>query len=245
MPATARRFDPLLSAASAAGRSGALKAMLVERFPDAVLLPERVTPPLSTGLVALDRILPNGGLPRGRVVVWRALAGATAVLRAVAEGFFARGERVGWIDGRRTLGPAWSEGPLVIRPATPELALRATEILLHSGGFALIVLSGIDPDQQAMLRLSRMVHEGKGAFVALTERTLTASLRLTSRFLLDRFEWKVGPFGEVAAVDTVSVELVATAPGWSRTTTLELVPTCHDLRLALAPGLADRRGDLG
>ena len=133
----------------------------------------------------------------------------------------------------------------VQRRATPELALRAAEILLHSGGFALIVLSGIDPDHQAMLRLSRMVHDGMGAFVALTERTLTASLRLTSRFRLDRFRWSVGPFGEVAAVDAVSVELVATAPGWSRSTTLSLAPTNHDLRLALAPGLADRRGDLG
>lgn len=234
-----------MTAAVAPSRATALRSLLVERFPNAVLLPERSVPPLVTGLAPLDRILPNGGLPRGRMVVWQSkTGGATAILRTACQGVANRGERVAWIDGARTIGPDWIDGPLVVRPADPDLALRATEILLRSGGFALVILSGIDPGQSAMLRLSRMVHEGQGAFVALTDRGLTASIRLSSRFLVDRFRWSIGPFGEVAAVDTVSVEVTVKASGWSERTTFSLPAKAHDLRLSLEPGVADRRGAL-
>src|SRR5689334_22487701 len=115
-----------------AARTGALRALLVERFPDAVALPERGIRPLATGLGPFDRILPNGGLPRGRVVVWqRQIGGATAVLRAAALGLLARGERVAWVDGQNTIGPQWIAGPIVIRPNTREVAIRAAEILLR------------------------------------------------------------------------------------------------------------------
>ncbi len=179
------------------------------------------------------------------MVVWQSkTGGGTAILRTACQGVANRGERVAWIDGARTIGPGWTDGPLVVRPADQDLALRATEILLRSGGFALVVLSGIDPGQSAMLRLSRMVHEGQGAFVALTDRGLTASIRLSSRFLVDRFRWSIGPFGEVAAVDAVSIEVTAKASGWSERTTFTLPAKAHDLRLSLEPGVADRRGAL-
>lgn len=223
-----------------------LRRLLVERFPDAVLIPDRASPPLPTGLEPFDAILPNGGLPRGRMVVWQvAEGGATAVLSAAAFALLGRGERVAWIDGGRTAGPSWREGPLLIRPIDGAIALRSAEILLRSGGFALVVLTGVDPDQSGMLRLSRMVHEGGGAFVAITPRALTASIRLSSRFLPDRFQWAPGPFGEAAEVESVAVALTALAPGWSRSTTLTLPAAVHDLRLSLDPELADRRGDLG
>lgn len=234
-----------MTAAVAPSRATALRSLLVERFPNAVLLPERSAPPLATGVLPLDRILPNGGLPRGRMVVWQSkTGGATAILRAACQGIANRGERVAWIDGARTIGPGWIEGPLVVRPENQTLALRATEILLRSGGLALVILTGIDPDQSAMLRLSRMVHEGQGAFIALTDRGLTASIRLSSRFLVDRFRWSTGPFGEVAAVDSVTVEITVKASGWSERTTFSLPAKTHDLRVSLEPGLADRRGAL-
>jgi hypothetical protein len=227
----------------AAGRTTALRALLVERFPDAVALPDRSVRPVPTGIGEFDRILPNGGLPRGRMVAWqRQAGGATALLRAACSGLLSRGERVAWIDGANTLGAHWTDGPIVVRPDGPELALRAAEILLRSGGLALVVLTGVDPDQSQMLRLSRMVHEGEGAFVALTERTLTASLRIVSSYLPDRYRWALGPFGEVAAVEAVAVRIEARAPGWSADTVLFLPARFHDLRLSLEPGLADRRG---
>ncbi len=234
-----------MTAALAPTRTTALRSLLVERFPNAVLLPDRSAPPLATGFAPLDRILPNGGLPRGRMVVWQSkTGGATAILRTACLGVVHRGERVAWVDGAKTIGPSWIEGPLVVRPDHPDLALRATEILLRSGGFALVVLTGIEPDQTGMLRLSRMVHEGQGAFIALTERGLTASIRLTSRFVVDQFRWSIGPFGTVAAVDAVSVEITVKASGWSERTTFSLPAKAHDLRLSLEPGLADRRGAL-
>ena len=229
-----------------AARTSALRALLIERFPDAVSLPDRAVEPISTGIEALDRILPAGGLPRGRLVVWqRPAGGATALLRATCQSLLARGERVAWIDGSNTIGPHWTEGPIVVRPRDKELALRATEILLRSGGLSLVVLTGIDPDQTSMLRLSRMVHEGMGAFVALTERSLTASLRITSSYLPDRFCWALGPFGEVAAVERVAIRVEARTPGWFSKTTLFLPASQFELRLSLEPDLPDRRGHLG
>jgi hypothetical protein len=131
---------------------------------------------------------------------------------------------------------------MVVRPDNLELALRAAEILLRSGGLSLVVLTGVDPDQTQMLRLSRMVHEGQGAFVALTDRTLTASLQIVSSFLPDRYRWMLGPFGEVAAIESVAVRVEARSPGWRAQTMLFLPALAHDLRLSLEPGLADRRG---
>lgn len=226
-------------------RSHALRNLLVERFPDAVLVPDRATPPLPTGFSVFDRLLPNGGLPRGRMVTWTSLeGGATAVLRAACASLLGTGQRVAWIDGARTIGPSGFDGPLIVRPDDGALALRSAEILLRSGGFALIVMTGCDPEHQGMLRLSRMVHEGQGAFVALTARSLTATVRVSSRFLLDRFRWATGPFGDVAAVESVAIEITVKASGWSRSAFLNLPAASHELRLSVEPGLADRRGTL-
>ncbi len=237
---------PLLPASNRSPeRSSALRNLLVERFPNAVLVPERATPPLATGCQAFDQLLPNGGLPRGRMVTWTSPeGGATAMLRAACMGLLDMGHRVAWVDGARTIGPSGYDGPLIVRPAESALALRSAEILLRSGGFALVVLTGCDPEHQGMLRLSRMVHEGQGAFVALTERSLTATVRVTSRFLLDRFRWAIGPFGDVAAVETVAVEITVKASGWSRSAIINLPALSHELRLSVEPGLADRRGTL-
>jgi len=223
--------------------TASLRALLVDRYPGAVLLPEQSTPPAPTGIAAIDRILPNGGLPRGRVVTWQApTGGATAILRAACHERLAQGERAAWIDGLHTLGSHWIDGPLVLRPRSPELARKAAEILLRSGGFGLVVISGAPLDHGDMLRLSRMVHEGGGAFVALTSQRLAASLRITSRYLLERFSWSPGPFLWPARVDRVGLEIGAKAPGWNAHTVLELPLDSHDLRFALEPGLADRRG---
>jgi hypothetical protein len=174
------------------------------------------------------------------------MTGGTAVLRAAAVGSLERGERVGWIDGARSIGPHWrsGRGPLVIRPRTPELARKAAEILLKCGGFALVVLTGVELDSSAMLRLSRMVHEGGGAFVALTAARHPAMLRLTSRILPDQLRAAPGPFGEIALIERVTVRVEARSPGWNAHTLLHLPARHYDLRLSFDPNLADRRGDL-
>src|SRR5687768_2684353 len=116
-----------------------LRAALEARFPNAVPLPERTVPQVATGIAGLDRILPGGGLPRGRLSVWMPGIGGGAVLRSACMRAVERGERAAWIDGvgRESPGVSWS-GVLVARPRTEQQALECTEELLRSGGFSVV-----------------------------------------------------------------------------------------------------------
>jgi len=220
-----------------------LREHLAKRFPDAVPLAGRREAGLATGIMAFDNVLPNNGLPRGRPTVWSTPAsGATAILAAACQGLLASGLRAAWIDGSRTVGPGWLDGPLMLRPRTPLLGLRFAEILLACGGFALIVMHGIPADRTTLFRLARAVHEGGGAFAMIAEGSLPAALRLRSRYLPDRFDYARTPFGDAARLRAVTVAIDATSSGWNATTTLSLPFHSHDVRSALDPGLADRRG---
>jgi hypothetical protein len=220
-----------------------LREHLARRFPDAVPLAGRREAGLSTGIAAFDQVLPNGGLPRGRATVWGTPgSGATAILAATCHTLRHSGLQSAWIDGGRTLGLGWESGPLVIRPRTPLLGLRFAELLLMSGGFALVVMSGIPAERTTLFRLARAVHEGGGAFAMVADGTLPAALRLRSRYLPERFAYASTPFGDPALIRSVTLAVDASSSGWNATTTLTLPLHAHDVRSALDPGLADRRG---
>ncbi|HEY2340027.1 MAG TPA: hypothetical protein VGH75_05840 [Steroidobacteraceae bacterium] len=220
-----------------------LREHLAHRFPGSVPLPGRREAGLSTGIAALDGVLPNGGLPRGRATVWGTPgSGATAILSMACHSMLTTGLRAAWIDGARTLGPGWSEGPLVIRPRTPLLGLRFAELLLMSGGFALVVMSGIPAERSTLFRLGRAVHEGGGAFAMVADAALPAALRLQSRYLPERFDYARSPFGDHAMLRHVTLAIDVISSGWNAATTLTLAVHSHDVRSALDPGLADRRG---
>ncbi|HTR77822.1 MAG TPA: hypothetical protein VMH39_06915, partial [Gemmatimonadaceae bacterium] len=155
----------------------------------------------------------------------------------------ALGERAAWIDGQGSIaGPDWIDGPILLRPRTPRHGLRAVEELLRSGGFALVVLAGTELAGSAPVRLSRAAREGGAALITLTTHTALSSLRLTSRIDPRGYRWQRTPFDEPAVVRDVTVSVHARAMGWNARSTL-LVPVMHhELRLALAPGLVDRRG---
>ncbi|MGH7617658.1 MAG: hypothetical protein ACREPM_10550, partial [Gemmatimonadaceae bacterium] len=89
----------------AATSVAALKALIHERFPNAIPLTEEssTTEQVATGITALDKVLPNGGLPRARLSVWAPFGGATAILRAACHSVVAMGERSAWIDGDNTM----------------------------------------------------------------------------------------------------------------------------------------------
>lgn len=220
-----------------------LRKDLVRRFPDAIPLAYQRNFSLTTGIPDFDTLLPNGGLPRGRPVVWGTPAnGATAILSAACHGVHTSGLRSAWIDGDHTLGLGWRDGPLVLRPCTPLLGLRFAELLLDSGGFALVVMSGIAAECTTLVRLARAVHAGGGAFVMVADGSLPAALRLRSCYLPERFEYACTPFGDPAMVRTVTIAIDAISSGWNASTTLTLPCDAHDARSALDSGLADRRG---
>jgi hypothetical protein len=220
-----------------------LRSLLEQRFPDATPVTHRTAEPVETGIDALDGILPGGGLPRGRLSVWMPKGGATAVLRAACEATVATGERAAWIDAMGTIaGEFWSDGPVLVRPSSRVNSLRCAEELLRCGGFALLVLSGSEPQGTEMVRLSRAAREGGSAFVALTPHASMASLRLTSRILPRSYEWRRSPFGEPAEACSATIRVRAQSLGWNRSVDLHVQIEGDELRLALEAGLPDRRG---
>jgi hypothetical protein len=231
----------------------ALRALIQQRFPDATPLTggsqtteqacpeERQRRRVATGIRALDQVLPNGGLPRGRLSVWAPHGGSTAILRAACHAVVANGERSAWIDGDNTVaGAFWGDGPYLVRPTSRLHALRAAEELLRSGGFSLLVLAGTEPQGTETVRLTRAAREGGTALVAVGSAASMASLRLTSRLL--QYRWRRTPFGDPASAEDATVRVSAKAAGWSAHTDFPIPVVNHELRLSLESELADRRG---
>ncbi len=220
-----------------------LRDLLERRFPDAVPVTHRTAGGLATGIAELDRALPGGGLPRGRMAAWAPGGGATAVLRAACAAVTARGERAAWIDGAGTAcADAWRGEAALLRPTGEREALECAEELVRSGGFALVVLAGARTADVERVRLSRAVREGGGALAVLEEGGFMAGVRVASRIRPDAYRWRPGPFGEPADVESVAVRAHVEALGWSREAEFSLSVESHDLRLSLEPALADRRG---
>jgi hypothetical protein len=226
-----------------AARTATVQALLAHRFPDAVPACGWTRGTVSTGLTGLDAILPDGGFQRGRLAVWSPGPGAAALLRGTSLRAVAEGERAVWVDLTHTVtGACWRVGPLLIRPDTPVAGLRAAEELARSGGFALVILDGTDPDTTAMVRLSRAAHEGGSALVLLTHTTSLASLRLASRPLPAEYVWRRSPLGEPGVVTAVKLRVEARASGWFAATELVITVGYDDLRLAPEYAHPDRRG---
>ncbi len=231
-----------------------LQRQIAERFPNAVPLAERrahgVATEVSTGIDALDRALPSGGLPRGKVTVWAPGGGAAAVLRATCRAVIARGERAAWVDASRSTSFGWTSEstPLIVSAPDRRGAFRAAEVLLASGAFGFVVLdtvAGEHPIGTETVRLSRAARDGGGAFVALTPVPSLATLRLSSRLMIRGagMRWRRDPFGAPAMPVAVRAHVRAQAMGWNASADLTLEIAPYDLRCAVEPGL-DRRGEV-
>jgi hypothetical protein len=103
---------------------------------------------LPTGMPDLDHLL-AGGLPRGQLseLVRHGSAGATTLVHRLAAAVTARGELVAWVDPTDAFDPesAASLGVVLsqllwVRAPGLEAALRAGELLLGVGGFALVLI---------------------------------------------------------------------------------------------------------
>ena len=178
----------------------ALRALIEQRFPDAAPLTGRRADHRAGGHRnrRARPVLPNGGLPRGRLSVWAPHGGADGhPSRRLPRR--RRRRRTRGLDrrrqhrGRRVLG---ADGPYLVRPTSRLHALRAAEELLRSGGFSLLVLAGAEPQGTETVRLTRAAREGGTALVTVGSSASMASLRLTSRLL--RYRWRRTPFGDPA-----------------------------------------------
>jgi hypothetical protein len=220
-----------------------LRQALEERFPNAVPLPERTVPQIATGVEALDRILPGGGLPRGRLTVWVPGLGGAAVLRAACERAVERGERAVWIEGVGRQGSATGgEGVLLARPRTERQGLECAEELLRSGGFAVVVRVAEGSRGAERVRLCRAAREGGAALVELSADPHLAAVRIRGRADPEGFRWRVNTLGEPLEVESVRLRVRVMAAGWSRESDVVLVVIDHEHCLSLEPGLGDRRG---
>jgi len=148
---------------------------------------------VSTGIEALDALLPDRGLPRGRAIEWTGSrsCGKTAVLGATLRRFRAEGESAALIDASRTLyAPDWvdlkrGEGRFwVVRPRRAEEAVWCADLLLRSGAFGIVVLDVSEGAaalrRGASVRLQRLAEEAGSVFVTLGEVPV-AALRLRFR----------------------------------------------------------------
>jgi hypothetical protein len=221
-----------------------LRQALERRFPDALPLGRGTAAAVATGLGPLDRILPGGGLARGRLTSWRPGGGATAILRSACDAATERGERSAWIDGAGIQSAeGWRSGPVLVRPTGELAALESAEELLRSGGFAVVVLTGAGRQVGGeAVRLSRAARAGGAALVVVTAVSAVAHLRVSSRLDPEGYRWQRDPFGDPVAVESVRVEVEVSSMGWSGRASLDLPVRMHSARLAPEPRLVDRRG---
>ena len=224
----------------------ALRTLIEQKFPDAMPLARRTVRPAATGIAELDRALPGGGFPLGKLSACEPRGGSTSILRAACLATVTAGDRAAWIDGSLTItGAYWDDGPLLVRPRGDTHAVAAADLLLRSGGFRLVVLAGTELQGADCVRLVRAAHEGGGAFVALTERATMAALRLAVRIAPDAYRWHHDPFGDPAEAHDVRLHAEVRALGWNKRAEFTLPVQSHELRLSLDPGLTDRRGRAG
>lgn len=161
----------------------------------------RATSSVSTGLPSLDELLPEGGLPRGRIVEWTGppSCGKTAVLRASLERLRRDGESVALVDATGGLyAPDWlqlvpGEGEFwVVRSGSTAEAAWCADLLLRSGAFGAVALRGEEAfgadarrgsellGRAASVRLQRLAEEAASVFVTVG-RASVAALRLGFR----------------------------------------------------------------
>jgi hypothetical protein len=137
------------------------------------------------------------------------------------------------------------QGTVIVRATHRLHALRWAEGLLRSGGFALVVLAGAEPQGREPVRLVRAAHEGGGACVVLTTLAAMAALRVTSRILPSGYHCLPGPFADPAAIDTATIEVWVRTLGWNERAHAVLPVAPYDLRLSLDTSRPDRRGVAG
>ena len=148
--------------------------------------------PFTCGIHEIDSLL-QGGFPRAALseIAGAASTNRTALTVSILARAFDTGECCAWIDGGGTFDPesAMEAGLQLNRllwincRGNPEHALKATDLLLHGGGFGLIVFDVGDTSDSLLRRMPmaswfrlRLAAEKTGtALIALTPVPQTRS----------------------------------------------------------------------
>jgi hypothetical protein len=220
-----------------------LRHDLEQRFPDALPLSRGLAAAVATGIGPVDALLPGKGLARGRVTLWQAGGGATAVLRAACLAAIERGERAAWVDGAGSQVEGFSAGPLLVRPSGEMETVVCAEELLRCGGFALVVVSGGGRQAvDAAVRLGRAARTGGSGFVLIGRDAAVAHMRIQTRIRPEGYRWRHNPFGEPVEPESAEIELEARSMGWSGRARFRVPLEVYPQRLGPEAGLVDRRG---
>ncbi len=206
-------------------RHASVEALLCDLGPRAQVVrgraPQEDLRRWATGLAPLDHLL-GGGFAEGRVgeIAGPASSGRTALALGLLATATAREQSVALVDATDSFDPASAaevgvdlERTLWVRAPALSEGLRATEILLRAGGFALVALDlarRLDraPASHHWLRLVRAAAATRTALVVLSADARQvgshADLALEMRPLRPRFEGTpallVGLEAEVAVV---------------------------------------------
>lgn len=147
-------------------------------------------PPVLSGVPALDA---SGGIPRAALTeVWGATSsGRTSLLNSFLRSTLHRGECCALVDARGTFDPETAQAAgmeltrlLWVRcEGNSEAALRATDLLVHAGGFSLVLLdlSGIPVSvtrripAASWFRLRRGAEQSGIAFLVSGEQPIAGS----------------------------------------------------------------------
>jgi hypothetical protein len=134
------------------------------------------TPGLPTGLAALDAVLPNNGLPRGRLteIAGTPGSGRTTVARHLVATTLQAGWWVAYVDASRTLAARdWAalgahDSLWVVRPDDPSRGAWCADVLLRSGAFGLVILDGAPTlSRPVAVRLVRLARASDAALVLI------------------------------------------------------------------------------
>lgn len=141
--------------------SSALARALPARLPALGFRQESPAELLPTGLDSIDALL--GGFPRGRIseISGPASSGRTSLLHQILAAAGARGEYCAVIDTSDTFDPATAAASGVSLETLVwvrcnghlEHATRATDLLLHGGGFGVVALDLCDVSPEAARRM--------------------------------------------------------------------------------------------
>lgn len=197
------------------------------------LVPKPARSPLPSGVAALDA---SGGIPRAALteVCGLASSGRTSLLYSCLRVILQRGECCAFVDTQGTFDPETAKAAgmdlsrlLWVRcGGNPESALKAADLLVHAGGFGLVLLdlSGVPASltrripAASWFRLRRGAEHSGTAFVVSGEQSITGScaqLQITvqrkqvcrSRYRLSgtavQIECAKGRYGAKASFDTI------------------------------------------